>query len=111
MRIYKLLLIALFALSACGGVEDNLSAERTEDTSELRSASRSFTIARDSSNPDDFTTPGGPPVVADYKLCCFGDSCTVASGICAFSTWTCTGKTETREGTVYTGCTCTSHCG
>jgi hypothetical protein len=54
-----------------------------------------------------FTIPKGPPLQADIKLCCFGSSCNVLSGVCAFSTYTCTGETETH----WTGCTCTKHCG
>ena len=51
----------------------------------------------------------GGPGTADYKLCCFGNTCSTlkSNQICAFSTWTCTGK----EGNTYTGCTCTKHCG
>lgn len=105
LRLASFALLLLLAVAACGG-EEPLS--ETDDALVFRTAS--FTIPRGDDPIDDFAAPGGSGV-ADYKLCCFGSSCSVASGICAFSTWTCTTKTETREGTVYSGCSCTKHCG
>lgn len=77
----------------------------------LQAPTRSFTLPPSHTPPGGFTTPGGGPIVLDYELCCFGNSCSVSSGICAFSTWSCTTRTETAAGTVYSGCTCTKHCG